>query len=385
MHRRRYPVKHSTERILTTHTGSLPRPMDLARMLEAKDAGEVVDDATLAQQAREAVEAAVRKQREAGIDIVSDGEQGKVGYSTYPRHRLTGFGGISSAPARADWADFPEASKRYGQSSTVNRPACNAPLEWADREAYKTDIANFQAAVEGANATEAFMTAASPGVIALFLGNEHYSSHEAYVGRLADLMKEEYEAIVAAGFLLQLDCPDLAMGRHMRFANASDQEFFRAAEANLEALNHATRDIPPDRMRMHLCWGNYEGPHHRDIPLDSVLPVALRARPQAISFEGANPRHEHEWAVFQDIKLPEDKVIIPGIVDSTTNFIEHPQLVAQRIERYARMVGRERVIAGSDCGFGTFARTVPTVEPEIVWAKLASLAEGARIASDGLW
>ena len=378
-------MKRSTDRILTTHTGSLPRPMDLARILEAKDAGETVDETALSRMSREAVTEAVRKQVEAGIDIVSDGEQGKVGYSTYPRHRLTGFGGSSSAPARADWADFPEAAKRYGQSATVYRPACNAPMEWADRDAYATDIANFQAAVSDANPTEAFMTAASPGVIALFLGNEHYPTHEAYVGRLAELMKDEYEAIVEAGFLLQLDCPDFAMGRHMKFAHLNDDEFFRIADASLEALNHATQNIPPDRMRLHLCWGNYEGPHHRDISLSSVLPVALRARPQAISFEGANPRHEHEWAVFQEMKLPEDKIIIPGIVDSTTNFIEHPQLVAQRIARYGRMVGRDRVIAGSDCGFGTFARTTPTVEPEIVWAKLAALSEGARLATDELW
>ena len=378
-------MKRSTDRILTTHTGSLPRPMDLAQMLETKDAGQSVDEASLSLMSREAVTEAVRKQVEAGIDIVSDGEQGKVGYSTYPRHRLTGFGGSSSAPARADWADFPEASKKYGQSSTVYRPACNAPMEWADRDAYRTDIANFQEAVATANPTEAFMTAASPGVIALFLGNEHYPTHEAYVGRLAELMKDEYEAIVEAGFLLQLDCPDFAMGRHMKFAHLTDQEFFRIADASLEALNHATQNISPDRMRLHLCWGNYEGPHHRDIALSSVLPVALRARPQAISFEGANPRHEHEWAVFQEMKLPEDKIIIPGIVDSTTNFIEHPQLVAQRITRYGRMVGRDRVIAGSDCGFGTFARTTPTVEPEIVWAKLAALSEGARLATNELW
>ena len=378
-------MKRSTDRILTTHTGSLPRPMDLAQMLEAKDAGQDVDEASLSRMSRDAVAEAVRKQVEAGIDIVSDGEQGKVGYSTYPRHRLTGYGGSSSAPARADWTDFPEAAKKYGQSATVYRPACNAPLDWADRDAYRTDIANFQAAVATANPTEAFMTAASPGVIALFLGNEHYPTHEAYVVRLAELMKDEYEAIVEAGFLLQLDCPDFAMGRHMKFAHLTDQEFFRIADASLEALNHATQNIPPDRMRLHLCWGNYEGPHHRDIALSSVLPVALRARPQAISFEGANPRHEHEWAVFQEMKLPEDKIIIPGIVDSTTNFIEHPQLVAQRIARYGRMVGRDRVIAGSDCGFGTFARATPTVEPEIVWAKLAALSEGARLATNELW
>ena len=378
-------MKRSTDRILTTHTGSLPRPMDLAQMLEVKDAGQSVDETALSRMSREAVAEAVRKQVEAGIDIVSDGEQGKVGYSTYPRHRLTGFGGSSSGPARADWADFPEAAKKYAPSSTVYRPACNAPMEWADPDAYKTDIANFQAAVADTNPTEAFMTAASPGVIALFLGNEHYPTHEAYVGRLAELMQDEYEAIIDAGFLLQLDCPDFAMGRHMKFAALTDDEFFRIADASLEALNHATQNIPPDRMRLHLCWGNYEGPHHRDIALGSVLPVALRARPQAISFEGANPRHEHEWAVFQETKLPEDKIIIPGIVDSTTNFIEHPQLVAQRIARYARMVGRDRVIAGSDCGFGTFARTTPTVEPEIVWAKLTALAEGARLATNELW
>lgn len=378
-------MKRSIDRILTTHTGSLPRPMDLAQILETKDAGQSVDETSLSQMSRDAVAQAVRKQVESGIDVVSDGEQGKVGYSTYPRHRLTGFGGTSSAPARADWADFPEAARKYGQSATVYRPACNAPMDWADRDAYSTDITNFQAAVTTASPTEAFMTAASPGVIALFLGNEHYPTHEAYVGRLAELMKDEYEAIVEAGFLLQLDCPDFAMGRHMKFAHLTDQEFFRIADASLEALNHATQDIPPDRMRLHLCWGNYEGPHHRDIALGSVLPIALRARPQAISFEGANPRHEHEWAVFQEMKLPEDKVIIPGVVDSTTNFIEHPQLVAQRIERYARVVGRDRVIAGSDCGFGTFARTTPTVEPEIVWAKLASLAEGARLATNELW
>jgi 5-methyltetrahydropteroyltriglutamate--homocysteine methyltransferase len=230
-----------------------------------------------------------------------------------------------------------------------------------------------------------FMTVASPGVIAHFLQNEYYPSRDAYLARLAEVMKEEYDAIYQAGFLVQVDCPDLAMGRHLRFPDLSTPEFLKIAEANIEALNDALRDIPPDRLRIHLCWGNYEGPHHRDIPLKDILGLVLKARPQAISFEGANPRHEHEWAVFREVKLPEDKVIIPGVVDSTTNFIEHPELVAQRIVRYAEVVGRERVIAGSDCGFATFARSNPVVEPEIVWPKLRAMAEGARLASKELW
>ena len=233
--------------------------------------------------------------------------------------------------------------------------------------------------------TDAFMSAASPGVIAHFLQNEHYPTREAYLARLVDVMKEEYDAIHQAGFVLQVDCPDLAMGRHLAFPDLSNAEFLKIAEANVEALNHALRDIPRDRMRLHLCWGNYEGPHHRDIPLREILPIALKARPQAISFEGANPRHEHEWAVFREVKLPDDRLIIPGVLDSTTNFIEHPELVAQRIVRYAEVVGRERVIAGSDCGFATFARSQSIVEPEIVWAKLAAMAEGARLASTQLW
>jgi 5-methyltetrahydropteroyltriglutamate--homocysteine methyltransferase len=232
---------------------------------------------------------------------------------------------------------------------------------------------------------EVFMTAASPGVIAHFLQNEYYPSHEAYLTRLADVMKEEYDAISQAGFVLHVDCPDLAMGRHLRFPDLSTAEFLKIAQANLEALNHALQDIPPDRLRLHLCWGNYEGPHHRDIPLKDILGIVLKARPQAISFEGANPRHEHEWKVFREVKLPDDKVIIPGVLDSTTNFIEHPELVAQRIVRYAEVVGRENVIAGTDCGFATFARSNPQVEPEIVWAKMRAMAEGARLASAELW
>jgi 5-methyltetrahydropteroyltriglutamate--homocysteine methyltransferase len=322
---------------------------------------------------------------EAGVDVVNDGEQGKVGYSTYVRHRLTGFGGRQVLQPRSDWADFPQAAARAERRSTVARPSCDGPIEWRDRDAVHKDLANLRAALAGTAATEAFMTAASPGVIAHFLRNEHYPSREAYLARLVDVMKEEYDAIHRAGFVLQVDCPDLAMSRHLAFPELTDAEFLKIAEGNVEALNHALRDIPPEAMRLHLCWGNYEGPHHRDIPLEKVLPVVLRARPQALSFEGANPRHEHEWIVFRQVKLPDDRLIIPGVVDTTTNFIEHPELVTQRIVRYAEVVGRERVLAGSDCGFATFARSAPVIEPEIAWAKIAAMTEGARLASGRLW
>ncbi len=378
-------MKRSTERILTTHTGSLPRPSDLTVTLEAMDAGTMPEPEAFDARVCRAVAEVVRKQVEAGVDIVSDGEQGKVGYSTYVRYRLSGFEGQSVVPTRSDWADFPEAAVRYGRLGAVARPACNGPIAWKDHAAVLKDVANLKAALSGVNAAEVFMTVASPGVIAHFLQNEYYPSRDAYLARLAEVMKEEYDAIYQAGFLVQVDCPDLAMGRHLRFPDLSTPEFLKIAEANIEALNDALRDIPPDQLRIHLCWGNYEGPHHRDIPLKDILGLVLKARPQAISFEGANPRHEHEWAVFREVKLPEDKVIIPGVVDSTTNFIEHPELVAQRIVRYAEVVGRERVIAGSDCGFATFARSNPVVEPEIVWPKLRAMAEGARLASKELW
>jgi 5-methyltetrahydropteroyltriglutamate--homocysteine methyltransferase len=378
-------MKRSTDRILTTHTGSLPRPHDLTTTLEALDGGTPPDAMAFDARVRRAVADIVKQQVDVGVDIVNDGEQGKVGYSTYVRHRLAGFGGQAAVPVRADWADFPEAASRGERRSTIMRPACNGPIEWKDRTAVQKDTANLSAALTGVKVSEAFMTAASPGVIAHFLRNEHYPTREAYLARLVDVMKEEYDAIHRAGFVLQVDCPDLAMGRHLAFPELSNAEFLKIAAANVEALNHALRDIPADRMRLHLCWGNYEGPHHRDIPLREILPVALKARPQALSFEGANPRHEHEWIVFREIRLPDDRVIIPGVLDSTTNFIEHPELVAQRLERYAEVVGRERVIAGTDCGFMTFARSVNSVEPEIAWAKFKAMAEGARLASARLW
>jgi 5-methyltetrahydropteroyltriglutamate--homocysteine methyltransferase len=377
-------VKRSVDRILTTHTGSLPRPADLLAMLEAVDGGTPPDPAAFAARVRSATQDIVKAQAGAGVDVANDGEQGKVGYSTYVRQRLTGFGGQSTVRGRSDWADFPEAAARAERRAQVARPACNGPIEWKDRAAVDTDIANLGAALEGARVTEAFMTAASPGVIAHFLPNQYYPSRDAYLARLVDVMKEEYDAIHRAGFVLQIDCPDLAMGRHLAFPELSNAEFVRIAEGNIEALNHALRDIPADRLRLHLCWGNYQGPHHRDIPLREIVRAVLKARPQGLSFEGANARHEHEWVVFREVPLPDDKVIIPGVLDSTTNFIEHPELVAQRIVRYAEVVGRERVIAGSDCGFATFGRS-NLVEPEIAWAKLAAMAEGARLASAQLW
>ncbi len=377
-------MKQSTDRILTTHTGSLPRPWDLITTLEAMDTGTLPDPDAFDARVRQAVTEVIRKQRAAGVDVVNDGEQGKVGYSTYVRHRLTGFEGAHLVLPRPDWADFPEAMARQPRTS-VSRPACTGPIQWRDKTAVHKDIATLKAAIGGMPPADVFMTAASPGVIAHFLRNEYYPTREAYLARLTDVMKEEYDAIAAAGFVLQVDCPDLAMGRHLAFSDLGTAEFLKIAQGNVEALNHALRDIPADRLRMHLCWGNYEGPHHRDIPLRDILPVVLKARPRAISLEGANPRHEHEWAVFKDVKLPDDKILIPGVLDSTTNFIEHPELVAQRIVRYAEVVGRERVIAGTDCGFGTFARSNPQVEPEIVWAKFQAMAEGARLASAALW
>jgi len=377
-------MKQSTDRILTTHTGSLPRPWDLITTLEALDAGTPPDPGRFDARVGQAVAEVVRKQVAAGVDVVNDGEQGKVGYSTYVRHRLTGFEGSHRVLPRADWADFPEAMARQARTS-VSRPACTGPIEWRDRTAVQKDVAALKAALGGVQPSDVFMTAASPGVIAHFLRNEYYPTREAYLARLTDVMKEEYDAIAGAGFVLQVDCPDLAMGRHLAFPDLSTAEFLKIAEDNVEALNHALRDIPRDRLRMHLCWGNYEGPHHRDVPLREILPIVLKARPRAISLEGANPRHEHEWAVFKEVKLPDDRILIPGILDSTTNFIEHPELVAQRIIRYADVVGRERVIAGTDCGFGTFARSNPQVEPEIVWAKFQAMAEGARLASRALW
>ena len=380
-------MKRSTDRILTTHTGSLPRPSGLVGLLRKGDLGEPVDGREFDGAVRAAVDDVVRKQVAAGIAVVNDGEQGKPGYATYIKARVTGFGGENRVTtAWAEARDFPEyQARRTGNTrSTFLRPVCNGPIEWRDFEAVRREIDTLKAATRGAGAEEVFMSAASPGVVSIFMANEYYPSREKYLEAIARVMKDEYEAIHAAGFVLQLDCPDLAMSRHNRFPDMSLEDFRKIVALHVEVLNEATKGIPPDRMRLHLCWGNYEGPHHLDVPLRDIIDLVLRARPAGISFEGANPRHEHEWKIWRDIPLPAGKVLIPGVVDSTTNFIEHPEVVADRIARYASVVGRENVIAGTDCGFGTFADN-DGIDPRIAWAKLASLGEGARRATDELW
>jgi 5-methyltetrahydropteroyltriglutamate--homocysteine methyltransferase len=336
---------------------------------------------------RQAVADAVAKQVEVGIDVVGDGEQSKVGYSTYVKDRLEGFGSDGRmAVTPGDLVDYPGyAVQMFGAFAfPLRTPACIGPVRSKGTEAVQRDIAHFKEALAKTTAVEAFMTAASPGVIALFLSNAYYRTDEEYLNALADAMRPEYQAIHEAGFLLQIDCPDLAMGRHIQFPDRDEEEFRKIAELHVEVLNRAVEGIPPDRMRLHLCWGNYEGPHHKDISLERIIDIVLRARPMGISFEAANPRHEHEWRLFERIRIPDDKVLIPGVIDSTTNFIEHPDLVAERIKRFAAVVGTERIIAGTDCGFGTFAG-YRGVDPAIAWAKLGALAEGARLASRELW
>ncbi len=380
-------MERSTERFLTTHTGSLPRPDDLIRLMFAKEEGVPVEPAALAARIRSAVAEVVRRQAEAGVDVVNDGEQSKPSYATYVKDRLDGFGGASHPLQYQDLVDFPGMAKRvFGDPGRARRktPACTGPIGVRDTRAAQADAENLRTALGGVKAREGFMTAASPGVISLFFRDDHYGSHEAYLAAIADAMKHEYETVAKAGFVLQIDCPDLAMGRHIQFAGLSLAEFRRMARLHVEALNHAVATIAPDRLRLHLCWGNYEGPHHYDVPLADILDVVFTARPSAISFEAANPRHAHEWRVFERVKLPDGRIIIPGVLDSTTNFIEHPELVAERIARYARLVGRENVIAGTDCGFGTWVGQA-AVDADIVWAKLKSMAEGARLASQEFW
>ena len=380
-------MKRSVDRILTTHTGSLPRPADLIRTMFAREEGVPVDGTALGMRIRSAVAEVVRKQVDAGIAVVNDGEVSKPSYATYVKDRLTGFGGTSQALQYQDLVDFPEMAKRvFGDPGRSRRktPACTGPIGVRDPGAAQADVDNLRAAVTAVGAHDVFVSAASPGVISLFFRNDHYGSHEAYLFAIADAMRHEYETVARAGFILQLDCPDLAMGRHIQFAALGLDEFRKMARLHLAALDHAVAGIPPEQLRMHLCWGNYQGPHHYDVPLAALLDLVFAARPQAVSFEAANPRHAHEWKVFERIKVPTGKIIIPGVLDSTTNFIEHPELVAERIARYARLVGRENVIAGTDCGFGTWVGQA-AVDPDIAWAKLASLAEGARLASRELW
>jgi 5-methyltetrahydropteroyltriglutamate--homocysteine methyltransferase len=380
-------MKTSSSRILTTHTGSLPRPDDLIRMMYAKEEGVPVDPAALAARVRAAVAEVVGKQVKAGVDIVNDGEMSKPSYATYVKDRLAGFGGTGNTFVYQDLADFPALAKRvFGDPGRSRRktPACNGPIGVRDPGAAKDDAGNLTAALAQTPATEAFMSAASPGVVSLFFRNDHYPSQEAYLFAIADAMRAEYETVAAAGIVLQIDCPDLAMGRHIQYADLSLKEFRKRAAMHIEALNHALANIPPERLRIHLCWGNYEGPHHYDVPLASIIDLVFKARPQAISFEAANPRHAHEWTLFETVRLPEGRVLIPGVIESKSNFIEHPELIAQRIGRYAKLVGRENVIAGSDCGYGTWVGQA-AVDPDVVWAKMAAMAEGARIASRQFW
>jgi 5-methyltetrahydropteroyltriglutamate--homocysteine methyltransferase len=372
----------STERILTTHTGSLPRPKDLADLIWQKQHEGLDDMAAFQRRVTEAVAECVAHQVECGVDIVSDGEQGRDGYATYVRDRMTGFEGEDRVPVRRlrEMEDFPETI--VNRPAFLTRPACNGPIAWKDFAAVQRDIDNLKAAAQSAGARYTFMTSASPGVVPLFLGNDYYPSDDAYLEALASALRREYEAIAASGIQLQIDCPDLAMGRH--FVDVDNAGFRTIARRYVEVLNEATRNIPPDRMRMHICWGNYEGPHHLDIPLKEIIDIVLSARPATLSVEAANPRHDHEWAIWEEMTWPEDKVIVPGVIDSTNNFIEHPELIAQRILRFANLVGRENVIAGSDCGFGTFA-ALTLVYPSIAWAKLKVLSEGAALATEKLW
>ena len=380
-------MKRSTQRFLTTHTGSLPRPEDLIRMMYAKEEGVPVEHAALGARIRSAVEEVVRKQADAGVDVVNDGEMSKPSYATYVKDRLDGFGGTGNTFVYQDLVEFPNlARKVFGDPGRSRRktPGCNAAIGVRDRDAAKSDVDNLRAAVGKVKAEEMFMSAASPGVIGLFFRNDYYPSQEKYLFAIAEAMRHEYETVAKAGIVLQIDCPDLAMGRHIQYADLGLDEFRKKARLHIEALNHALANIPPEQLRMHLCWGNYEGPHHCDVPLADIVDIVFLARPSGISFEAANPRHAHEWKVFETVKLPEGKVLIPGVLESKTNFIEHPELIAQRIGRYARLVGRENVIAGSDCGYGTWVGQA-AVDPDVVWAKLAAMAEGARIATREFW
>jgi 5-methyltetrahydropteroyltriglutamate--homocysteine methyltransferase len=378
-------VKRSTDRILTTHTGSLPRPRDLLGLLQDREEGRPGIEAALHARARSAVLDVVTTQTDIGLSVINDGEQGRADYTIYVKDRLTGFSGESSPWPNTDAAEFPEWAEMARQFAPPfqKRPACTGPVDWKDWPAVEQDIRNLKDAAAG-RSEEVFMTAPSPGQIGRFLQNRYYPSDEKYLYTLADVMRREYEAIVQAGFILQLDCPDLALGRHTQFAHLTLHQFRDVARMHVEVLNYAVADIPADRMRMHICWASTGGPHHRDVPLRDIADVVIKGRPTGLVIAGANPRHEHEWKVWKDISLPAGKVLVAGVIDSTTNFIEHPELVAERLVRYAGVVGRENVIAGVDCGFGTFAGRVQ-VDTNIVWHKLRSLVEGARLASKELW
>jgi 5-methyltetrahydropteroyltriglutamate--homocysteine methyltransferase len=372
-------------RVLTTHVGSLPRPQDVVDVIWAEDQGKPVDADEYDRVIGEAVRDRVAHQVAAGIDLVSDGEMGKIGYATYIRHRLSGFeiGDVPRATP-ADLDAYPRFRNRLASGPagyTYQRPICRGPIAYEHPEPLERDLRHLQTAVTGQPIAGAFMNAPSPGIVALFAPNEHYDDLNEYLNAIGEAMKTEYEAIVGAGFQLQIDAPDLAMGRHIMYRDNSDDEFVASVVRHVEAINVALRDIPAEKVRLHLCWGNYEGPHHFDIELERIIDAVLAVKPQTILFEAANPRHQHEWAVWRDAAIPDDKILCPGMIDSTSNYIEHPALVAQRIRTFSDIVGSDRVLAGTDCGFGTWAG-FGAVDPDICWAKLHSLSDGARRASE---
>jgi len=378
----------SPDRIHTTHTGSLPRPDDLVRMSWAQADGVPVDAAALEARVESAVQEIVRKQLEAGISVVNDGEMSKPSYATYVKDRLHGFGGQSIENYYfADLAAYPKSLELVAQNPGRRKrhaPACNGPISVKDAQAADRDMLNLKRAAREASHPRLFSAAASPGVVSLFFANEYYASDEEYLFAIAEAMRPEYESIAAAGATVQLDCPDLAMGRHSSYAELDDTAFRKRMALNIEALNHAVRNIPPERLRMHLCWGNYPGPHHCDVPLAEIIDLVWTAKPPLILFEAANPRHAHEWTLFERVRVPDGKVLCPGVIECQSNYIEHPELVAQRIERYAKLVGRERVMAGVDCGFSIHAG-MRGIDPDVVWAKLAALSQGAELATQHLW
>ena len=372
-------------KVLTTHVGSLPRTQNVVDFIFAREREESYDANAFDEAMTAAVDETVGRQKQAGVDIVSDGETSKISYATYVKDRYTGFSGDSPRNAPNDLKLFPSFLERIAQSGGTPqyaRPMCTGEVKSKGDEELRKDIKNLKAAMAKHGIDRGFMNAASPGVISLFLQNDHYPNREAYLAALADVMRAEYETIVAEGLMLQLDCPDLALSRHMLFADLSDDEFVKIADSHVEALNHALANVSADNVRVHICWGNYEGPHVCDIDMDKVFATLMKTKSRYVLFETSNPRHAHEWTVFRDRKaeIPDDKILVPGVVDTTTNFVEHPELIAQRIERFAAIVGSHRVIAGSDCGFGTFAG-FGAVDPDIAYAKLKALADGAAIAS----
>jgi 5-methyltetrahydropteroyltriglutamate--homocysteine methyltransferase len=380
-------VASSDHRVLTTHVGSLPRPQSVVDQVWAEDRGEPVDYDVYTQVMRDAVGDVVRKQLESGVDVVSDGEMSKIGYATYIRHRLSGFevGDVPRAtPADLDaYPSFRDRLAASGATAKYLRPICRGEITYEHRGPLERDLDVFTTVLEREGHEQAFMNAPSPGIIALFQPNEYYPSTEEYLNAIAEAMKTEYEAIVEAGLLLQVDAPDLAMGRHIMYRNSTDEEFVAAVKTHVAAINQALRDVPADRVRVHLCWGNYEGPHHLDIDLPKIVDDVVQLKPQTIVFEASNPRHAHDWATWAQAPIPPDKILAPGVLDTTTNYIEHPELVAERILRFAEIVGGDRVLAATDCGFGTWAGFGP-IDESICWAKLASMAEGAKLASERL-